>query len=353
MIGIVDKKTTLKNLLTKQILDGELDGGDQLPSERELVEMHQISRTTVRLALEEMGQDGILIRHQRSGTFVAAEARDLINQRESHKVMTAAFILPLSRFYNPVLRGAFDAFCDALDDRIAGRVFFHNFFKPDLYRRHGVDVLIIDDQCDHEHVDMLRSEFAHVIMINREASGMPYVCIDNYQGGRLQAEHILSKGHTKVGCLHFGTRDPDNEMTRRYKGIADVFTEQNIPLHSLLITEGNRPYYQAIDRLLRQVPDLTAILCLSDLTVANVYETLAEKEIEIPNKISVIGFDDQTCVGSLCPPLTTVRHPVIEIGNRLASAVNGLLDDKKLKLADRVTPTLIERQSVLNKHLPQ
>lgn len=347
MIGIADKKTTLKNLLVKQIQEGQLISGDQLPSERELTLLHQVSRTTVRLALDEMHQANILTRRRGAGTYVSEQALMQINESVTPKVMTAAFVMPLSRFYNPVLRGMFEAFCGALDQRVEGRVFYHNFLKPDQYKQEGVVVVVVDDLYDPDQIQNLRNQYKHVILINRQVSQLPYVTIDSYQGGRIQAEHILSRGHRKIGCLHFGTRDPENEMARRYQGIQDVMKEHGLPLHSLMIVESDRPYYQAVDRLLKQAFDITAILCLSDLTVAHVYETLADKGINIPDDISVIGFDDQTCVSALCPPLTTVRHPVTEIGTCLAQAVNGLLEsDEPLKLAQTITPMLIERQSV-------
>jgi len=58
-------------LLRNKISDGQLRPGDLLPSEPELVEQYQVSRATVRQALEELASDGLIQRKQGLGTFVS------------------------------------------------------------------------------------------------------------------------------------------------------------------------------------------------------------------------------------------------------------------------------------------
>lgn len=60
----------LKEILKKQIEDGEIKDGEMIPSERELIEIYQISRPTVRQAINELVNSGLLIRRQGYGTFV-------------------------------------------------------------------------------------------------------------------------------------------------------------------------------------------------------------------------------------------------------------------------------------------
>ncbi len=62
----------LTNIIISQIKEGELSPGDRLPSEAELVRKYNISRVTVRAALKNLEEDGILVRSQGKGTFVAS-----------------------------------------------------------------------------------------------------------------------------------------------------------------------------------------------------------------------------------------------------------------------------------------
>lgn len=61
----------IKQMILGELANGNLKAGDKLPAEMEFCESLQLSRPTVRLALNELVADGILIRHKRSGTFVA------------------------------------------------------------------------------------------------------------------------------------------------------------------------------------------------------------------------------------------------------------------------------------------
>jgi GntR family transcriptional regulator len=61
----------LKERIKKEIQNGHLNHGDSIPSEREFVEVCEISRPTVRQALTELVSEGILLREKGRGTFVA------------------------------------------------------------------------------------------------------------------------------------------------------------------------------------------------------------------------------------------------------------------------------------------
>ncbi len=65
----------LVDKLAMQIRRGELRPGDRVPSERELAETLNVSRTTARLAIEELVTKGLVYREQGRGTFVAVPAR--------------------------------------------------------------------------------------------------------------------------------------------------------------------------------------------------------------------------------------------------------------------------------------
>lgn len=80
----------LVNCIKTAISEGRLRAGDVLPSERTLVEMLQVARGTVRKALLQLLEEGILLRNQGVGTFIAPHVRQSLPFLESFSEMAAA-----------------------------------------------------------------------------------------------------------------------------------------------------------------------------------------------------------------------------------------------------------------------
>ena len=67
----------------------------------------------------------------------------------------------------------------------------------------------------------------------------------------------------------------------------------------------------------------TAIFAATDLYAKTVYKAAAEFNLKIPDDVSVVGFSDEDFSFEMSPPLTTVRQPAYEIGQRAAEVVLG------------------------------
>lgn len=99
------------NILSDQIAAGELAPGDRIPSEAELIDQFGVSRITVRAAISELVEDGVLTRSQGKGTFVAApksvyKANDLVGFSRScilagktpfTKLISIEYVLPAAK----------------------------------------------------------------------------------------------------------------------------------------------------------------------------------------------------------------------------------------------------------------
>jgi LacI family transcriptional regulator len=102
---------------------------------------------------------------------------------------------------------------------------------------------------------------------------------------------------------------------------------------------------EAVAALLDANPDLTAIVALNDSMAVGALNTLRERGIDVPARISVIGFDDMPIARDVTPALTTVRLPLAEMGAR---AMSMALDDAHDTDAPRIEPapaTLVRRAS--------
>lgn len=80
----------LVNAIKAEITAGKMRPGDAVPSERALVEMLKIARGTARKALQQLLEEGVIIRNQGSGTFIAPHVRQSLPLLESFSEMANA-----------------------------------------------------------------------------------------------------------------------------------------------------------------------------------------------------------------------------------------------------------------------
>ncbi len=104
--------------------------------------------------------------------------------------------------------------------------------------------------------------------------------------------------------------------------------------------------YLAMQRLLRVVPDLDGVFVASDLMAAGALTALREAGKHVPGDVSVVGFDDRPLARHLCPPLTTVRQPIEDLGRAVTQMLLGLLTGEPTRETPLVLPTnLVVRES--------
>ncbi|MFB9995076.1 LacI family DNA-binding transcriptional regulator [Deinococcus oregonensis] len=171
-------------------------------------------------------------------------------------------------------------------------------------------------------------------------SAHPIIGINDTDGARLAAEHLLTLGHTAIGVLGLplradgftGTVTPERErratnthILARLQGYRAALQEAP---HSALPTyevADNTPGggQQAAQELLTQSPDITALLCMSDVLAQGALAAAAALGLRVPEELSLIGFDDIPSSAALS--LTTVRQPTAQKGEQAGRALLALL----------------------------
>jgi DNA-binding LacI/PurR family transcriptional regulator len=196
-----------------------------------------------------------------------------------------------------------------------------------------------------------RPQPAVIVDSPRGVAGVDFVGIDDQAAFAAIARHVFELGHRRVGVV--ATRrgedvpaeptpsplpqrlatgaDPHPVRQLRLTGLAEVAPEPG----RVLVTErpANSRDEGALGAraLLDALPDLTAIMCTSDILALGVLDALAERRIPIGTGLTVTGFDDVPAAGHA--GLTTVRQPLEGKGR---AAIESLLDDRPRVLASTV-----------------
>ncbi|MES1227023.1 MAG: substrate-binding domain-containing protein, partial [Armatimonadota bacterium] len=153
---------------------------------------------------------------------------------------------------------------------------------------------------------------------------------DDYAGGLLATQHLISLGHERILMLHGGDDVPTNQP--RIKGYIDAMTQAGLPVRDDLIVQGGfdwRPALTAmnevLDRPRRDWP--TAVFAINDLGAAGAMRAIKARGLSVPEDIAMVGFDDTWFATTMQPALTTVRMPIREMGalaaRMLADEVGG------------------------------
>lgn len=155
---------------------------------------------------------------------------------------------------------------------------------------------------------------------NEPTTSFPTIGSTIWLGGYTATEHLISLGHRRIGII----TGPLDLMTSRARlaGYREALERANIPVDPALICEGNYLLGDGVQqtRAFLDLPDPpTAIFAGNDAQATGAYRVLYERNIRIPDEMSVIGFDDVMYTAQMSPPLTTIHQPLQEIGKMAAN----------------------------------
>jgi DNA-binding LacI/PurR family transcriptional regulator len=154
----------------------------------------------------------------------------------------------------------------------------------------------------------------------------PWVDVDGTDGVRQAVNHLLELGHRRIACLAW----PEESLTGRYRlnGYLSAMADAGLALDPEWVVRAEHSYrsaFPATQSWLALPPDRrpTAVVALSDLMAIGVMNAAANAGLEVGPDLAVIGFDDAPITDYLRPPLTSLRQPIAEVGER---AVTMLID---------------------------
>lgn len=183
-----------------------------------------------------------------------------------------------------------------------------------------------------------------VLVEQPPVEGLPAVVIDDEGASREAAEHLIGLGHERLAVASIElTYRPEGGFAGVVRQRAATYRPSRARLagyEAAVAAAGlpwkRTPVYECVENspaqgraaareLLSRNPRPTAILCMSDLLAAGVVAEAAAQGLSVPGDLSVVGFDDVPEAARMNPPLTTVRQPHIEKGQKAGQALISLL----------------------------
>ena len=154
------------------------------------------------------------------------------------------------------------------------------------------------------------------------------VASNDRQAVREAVTYLIEQGHERIGLIE-GPHGFRSASERRL-GYEDALRAAKIKLPRSLIAEGSYTFESGLragNLLLDLVPRPTAIFASNDEMAAGVLHAARQRGLEVPDDLSIVGFDDTAIAAHMWPPLTTVRWPIISMSRSAALKLVGNVID--------------------------
>jgi LacI family transcriptional regulator len=203
---------------------------------------------------------------------------------------------------------------------------------------------------DHGLFDEVVAAGLDLVLVNRWLPGVAIssATADDRGGQRLAVEHLVDLGHRRIahiaGPLDYSTGFDRHEGFLEAMKDAGLDPDPQLIVVSEAFTEAEGA--RLCGRLLDGGRQFTAIAAANDLLALGCLDTFAERGVECPGEISVVGFNDMPFAARFQPPLTTIHIPHYEIGSAAAELMLERLqgtDGEPRHI--RLEPTLVVRSS--------
>jgi DNA-binding LacI/PurR family transcriptional regulator len=204
----------------------------------------------------------------------------------------------------------------------------------EMFQRRRVDgIIVIASHLFNQYPRFFSRSKVPIVIINEQEPGktMHFVTVDDVHGAQLAVEHLLALGHCRIGYVGVTNRPKSNQY--RLKGYQDALEAADIASDPALIFTSNTIEDHAkrgeasLEPLL--AAGATAVFCFNDTAAMGLLAACYKRGFSVPDNLSIIGFDDIDMAAYTIPPLTTIRQPRFELGQRAMHMMLALLDGQE------------------------
>ncbi len=284
----------------------------KLPGERTLAKDLGFSYMTIRKAIDNLVNEGVLYKVPTKGTFVADKKKK--NKKKTRNIgyfLDSSIKSGISSPYYSMIFHALEKEAAKHDYSV---VYFSDISENKLRKiLKKLDGVIATCMPRIEHVIQEIKDSVPVVVLDNSAADktIPSVIIDNYNADVESVDYICSLGHKRVGFM-MGLDDSDVGKNR-YAGYRQGLSKNGVALDESLVYRGDYSYKSGLkgaEYFLSLENRPTSLICANDTMAIGAMRWIHQAGVDIPNDISLIGFDDILVASQILPALTTVAAPI-------------------------------------------
>ncbi len=319
-------------LALKDWFISDFSSDDILPSEMAISKQFEISQGTVRIALDLLVKEGLIVRTPGKGTFLNPDYKIKLTKYNLGVILSDADFFSNSIWEHDAMH-----YLEVINGIVGSNLSYNvttEFISEDFYT----------EELDKTYDGYILWPFIQDSV--RRSLKQPFVelknSIDIEDGFRKIAKHIVSKKYKKAGYIGFTSLD-------RLKTVNSILEDSIIgPISDSQYVEcggSSDEAYRSCIKLLQINPDTDCIICSTDMRAHGVLKYLESIGKQVPEDIAVYGFDGTRNNRRITPSITTVIFEWKSLGAFAVKQLRNILDGVETEEFKPARGTLVLQDS--------
>ena len=194
------------------------------------------------------------------------------------------------------------------------------------------------------------SDYSHMPLVSIDAvinDDIPYVCSDFYKGGFIAGTKLIENNCKHI--LHITGHEnfyANIQRKRGFEACLHQYKSDDIQFY-LLSDISISTSYEKIKEYLTHNPQIDGIFTDNDSFAFTVLRILNELNMPVPNKVKVIGYDDNFMIPMVFPLLSTIHQPISDIGKTAITTLLNLINNQQIKRINILDVQYIKRNTTV------
>jgi LacI family transcriptional regulator len=348
------------------ILINEIASADYSPHEKfytqiEIRKKYKVSMWVAREAINELVHRDLVYRLPQRGTFV--KKTNIYDTAINTSVFENNLLYVTETWFSsPLKHSFFSGVFKGMEEKALKSEYYIEIFplsstekKEILYNKIAQKklggIFLVGPTIRQEFITSIAETGVPVVLVDSPQieRRINTVAIDNITGAYTAVKFMIQSGHRKIGYL--GKHSDNRNLTERFEGYKKALMEYNIPVEDryIIFDEGSAEKiygYNTMRILLDRADRPTAVFSGSDELAAGAVECIHDRNMRIPEDISIIGFNDSVAC-DIKPPISTMRVDKEEMGRKAVQMMIDIIGrSNKVIKVEMLIAKLIDRGTV-------
>lgn len=171
------------------------------------------------------------------------------------------------------------------------------------------------------------------------------VCIDNYSAAKTAVEHLIAQGRRRIGVINYETNL--HHLLERERGALDTVVDNEL-LQRVRLDYIQEDVETGIQKLLELPEPIDSLFFTTNLLTISGLKYFIKKNIKIPNKLSIVGFDETDAFDIFSSPVSYVKQPMEDLANQAVNLLLKVMENPEETATITLQTELVIRESSMN-----